>query len=39
MIKNNLGRKTFIWFILPHHCSSKEVRIGTKAGLEPGGRS
>ena len=28
--QSNLGRKGFIWFMLPHHCSSlEEVRTGT----------
>ena len=25
----NLGREGFIWLILPYHCSSKEVGVGT----------
>lgn len=38
--KWNLGRKGFMWLILPHWSPSlKEVRIGGHAGLECGGRS
>jgi hypothetical protein len=38
--RNKLGRKGFIQLILPHCCwSPKEVRAGTQAGQELGGRS
>jgi hypothetical protein len=33
-----LKRKGFIWLILPHHSSSKEVRAGTQTQQKPGGR-
>ena len=37
--KSKLGRKGFIRITLPQHCSSlKEVRTGTQARQEPGGR-
>jgi hypothetical protein len=33
--QNKLGRKEFLWFILPHCCSSfKEVMAGTQTGQE-----
>ena len=35
--RSKLGRKGFIWLILPYCCSSpKEVRTGTQAGQEAG---
>ena len=38
--QQNLGRKEFIWFKFPYHClSPMEVRTGTQAGQEAGGRS
>lgn len=38
--QNSSARKGFIWLTLAHCCSApKEVRIGTRAGQEPGGRS
>ena len=38
--QSNLGRKGFIHLVLLHHSpSKKEVRTGTQAGQEPGGRS
>ena len=34
------GEEGFVWLTLPHQSpSSKEVRTGTQAGKEPGGRS
>ena len=33
--KSNLGRKEFIWLLLPHYCLSvKEVMTGTQTGEE-----
>lgn len=38
--KNKLGREGLIQLTLPHHCLLlKEVRTGTQAEQEPGGRS
>ena len=38
--KSKLGRKGFIWLALPDHSPSlEEVRTGTQAELESGGRS
>ena len=38
--QSKLGRKGFVWFALPHQCSSlTEVRAGTHTGRESGGRS
>jgi uncharacterized protein (DUF305 family) len=38
--QSNLRRKEFIQLMIPHHSSSsKEVRTGTQAGQEPGGRN
>jgi hypothetical protein len=32
--------RRFIWPVFPHHSPSlREVRIGTQAGQDPGGRS
>lgn len=40
MTKNELGKKGFIWLILPHYCSSsKDVRTETRTGQEAGWRS
>jgi hypothetical protein len=40
MTKSKLGRKGFIWLILPdNRLSLEEVKIGTQAELEPRSRS
>ena len=38
--QSNLGRKGFIWLVVPHLSQSlKEVRAGTQTGQESGGKS
>ena len=38
--QSNLGRKGFIWLVVPHLSQSlKEIRPGTQSGQEPGGKS
>jgi hypothetical protein len=34
--QKQLGEERVIWFTLPYHSSSKEIRIGTQTEQEPG---
>lgn len=40
MTKSKLGRKGFIWLLLPRYSPSlKKVRIGNETGQDPEGRT